>query len=47
MSFDEEQITVVRQDLAEYMIVSAISQKYGIPRTTVRGNIERSGMRVK
>ena len=47
LSLDEEQITAARQDLAEDMTVAAISQKYGIPRTTVRDNIERSGMRVK
>ena len=31
----------IRQVLAENMTVEAISKKYGIPRTTLRDNIER------
>ena len=46
LSLDEEQMTAIRQDLAENMTVAAISKKYGIPRTTLRDNIERAGTRV-
>ena len=42
LSLDEEQMTAIRQDLAESMTVAAISKKYGIPRTTLRDNIERA-----
>ena len=43
LSLDEEQITAIRQDLADDMTVAAISKKYGIPRTTLRDNLERMG----
>ena len=47
LSLDEEPITASRQDLAEDMTVAAISKKYGIPRTTLRDNIERAETRVQ
>ena len=47
VSLDEEQMTAIHQDLAENMTVMAISRKYGIPRTTLRDNLERSGKKVK
>ena len=40
VSLDEEQMTAIHQDLAENMTVVAISRKYGIPRTTLRDNLE-------
>ena len=43
VSLDEEQMTAIRQDLSDNMTVAAISKKYGIPRTTLRDNIERMG----
>ena len=33
-------MTAIRQDLAENMTVVTISRKYGIPRTTLRDNLE-------
>ena len=47
LSLDEEQMMAIRQDLAESMTVAAISKKYGIPRTTLRDSIERTGMRIQ
>ena len=47
LSLDEEQITAIRQDLADNMTVAAIGKKYGIPRTTLRDNIERAGRMVQ
>ena len=47
VSLDEEQMTAIHQDLAENMAVVAISRKYGIPRTTLRDNLERSGKKVQ
>ena len=47
LSLDEEQMTAIHQDLAENMAVVAIGRKYGIPRTTLRDNIERVGMEVQ
>ena len=47
LSLDEEQMTAIRHDLAENMTVAAISKKYGIPRTTLRDSIERTGMRIQ
>ena len=47
LSLDEEQMTAIRQDLAENMTVAAISKKYGIPRMTLRDNIESAVTEVK
>ena len=47
LSLDEDQMTAIHQDLAENMTVVAISRKYGIPRTTLRDNIERAGRKVQ
>ena len=46
LSLDEEQMTAILQDLTDNMTVAAISKKYGIPRTTLCDNIERTGTRV-
>ena len=46
VSLDEEQMTAIRQDLADDMTVAAISKKYGIPRTTLRDNIQKAGAEV-
>ena len=43
LTLDDDQMTAIQQDLAEQMSVAAISRKYGIPRTTVRDNLERTG----
>ena len=40
-------LSAIRQDLADDMTVAAISKKYGIPRTTLRDNIERAETRVQ
>ena len=45
VSLDDDQMRAIHQDLAEDMTVLAISGKYGIPRTTLRDNIQRVGMR--
>ncbi len=45
-SIDEEQMTAIYQDLAENMTVVAIGRKYGIPRTTLRDNLERTNAAV-
>ena len=42
LTLDDDQTTAIHQDLAENMTVVAISRKYGIPRTTVRDNLERT-----
>ena len=42
LTLDDDQMTAIQQDLAEQMSVAAISRKYGIPRTTVRDNLERT-----
>ena len=42
LSLDVEQMTAIRQDIAENMTVAAIGKKYGIPRTTLRDNLERA-----
>ena len=47
LSLDEEQMTAIHQDLAEKMTVTAINKKYGIPRTTLRDNIDRAGSGVQ
>ena len=47
VSLDEDQMMAIHQDLAENMMVAAISKKYGIPRTTLRDNIERAGRQVQ
>ena len=47
VSLDEDQMTAIHQDLAENMTAVAISRKYGIPRTTLRDNIERTESKVQ
>ena len=47
LSLGEEQMTAIRQDLVDKMTVAAISKKYGIPRTTLRDNIQRAGTEVQ
>ncbi len=47
LSLDEEQMTAINQDLAENMTVVAISRKYGIPRTTLRDNLEMAESKVQ
>ena len=47
VSLDEDQMTAIHQDLAENMTVVAISRKYGIPRTTLRDNLERSEKKIQ
>ena len=47
LRLDEEQMTAIRQDLADNMTVAAIGKKYGIPRTTLRDNIDRAGRGVQ
>ena len=47
LRLDEDQMTAIHQDLAENMTVAAIGKKYGIPRTTLRDNIERAGREVQ
>ena len=42
LTLADDQMTAIQQDLAEQMSVAAISRKYGIPRTTVRDNLERT-----
>lgn len=41
---DDEQMTAIHQDLAEKMTLAAIGRKYGIPRTTLRDNLERANV---
>ena len=38
----EEQLTAVRQDVADEMPVAAVARKYGVPRSTLRGALNRS-----
>ena len=47
VSLDEDQMTAIHQDLVENMTVVAISRKYGIPRTTLRDNLERSEKKIQ
>ena len=47
LSLDEEQMTAICQDLADNMTVAAIGKKYGIPRTTLRDNLERANAQPK
>lgn len=37
-----EQLTAIRQDLADEMPVAAVARKYGVPRSTLRGALERA-----
>ena len=37
----DEQLTAIRQDLAEEMAVAAVARKYGVPRSTLRGALNR------
>ena len=45
-SLDEDQMTAIRQDLAENMTVGVISCKHCIPGRTLRDNIESAGILV-
>ena len=47
LSLDEGQMTAIRQDLADNMTLVAIGKKYGIPRTTLRDNIDRTEREVQ
>ena len=38
----DEQLTAIRQDLAEEMAVAAVARKYGVPRSTLRGALDRA-----
>ena len=38
----EEQLTAIRQDLADEMPVAAVARKYGVPRSTLRGSLGRT-----
>ena len=38
----EEQLTAIRQDLADEMPVAAVARKYGVPRSTLRGALDRA-----
>ena len=37
-----EQLTAIRQDLADEMPVAAVARKYGVPRSTLRGALDRA-----
>ena len=37
-----EQLTAIRQDLADEMPVAAVARKYGVPRFTLRGALDRA-----
>lgn len=39
----EEQLTAIRQDLADEMPMAAVARKYGVPRSTLRGALGRAG----
>ena len=41
----EEQLTAIRQDLADEMPVAAVARKYGVPRSTLRGALNREEAR--
>ena len=38
----DEQLTAIRQDLADDMPVAAVARKYGVPRSTLRGALDRT-----
>ena len=38
----EEQLTAIRQDLADEMPVAAVARKYRVPKSTLRGTLERT-----
>ena len=38
----DEQLAAVRQDLADEMPVAAVARKYGVPRSTLRGALNRA-----
>ena len=37
-----EQLTAIRQDLADEMPVATVASKYGVPRSTLRGALDRA-----
>ena len=39
---DEDQLTAIRQDLEEEMSVAAVARKFGVPRSTLRGALNRT-----
>lgn len=41
-SLTDEQLTAIRQDLADEMPVAAVARKYGVPRSTLRGALDRA-----
>ena len=38
----DEQLTAIRQDLADEMAVAAVARKYGVARSTLRGALDRA-----
>ena len=38
----DEQLTAIRQDLVNEMSVAAVTRKYGVPRSTLRGSLDRT-----
>ena len=38
----DEQLTAIRQDLADEMPAAAVARKYGVPKSTLRGALDRA-----
>ena len=38
----DDQLTAIREDLADEMPVATVARKYGVPRSTLRGALDRA-----